>query len=375
MKGSKVKSVSYLGKIPVMDITIDSEEHLFYANGMVSSNCKAHATSYSVYSYVQMWLQEHYFIEYMCALLNHIDRSKEKKGVGVLNERVEYCIKHGISIKYPDVTASTDKWEINGSSLVASLKNIKGFSDRDVSLIVENRPYADLKDFLDKTKFNKNRFETLLFSNALSKFGTIEELYNWYYNHYFEKDKKPKKKKKDEGQFMLFDMDEPEEDSSSVQETITTFTKTDLEDRCLDLNGFVVHENVQIKYHEFFERGMEKVAELKKNEAYNSPRRKIRKLSEIEQEEVDEDKFKNRWVLAKVITEVRDIPSKYNGKTFDKIVVNDGFTSLTIMGKIPRVFKKGRVMVFPISIIGGKVHIDIWTMDKREAVILEDVDN
>ena len=41
--------------------------------------CKAHATSYSVYSAVQMWLQEHYFIEYMCALLNHIDRANEKK--------------------------------------------------------------------------------------------------------------------------------------------------------------------------------------------------------------------------------------------------------------------------------------------------------
>ena len=341
--------------------------------------CKAHATSYSVYSYVQMWLQEHYFIEYMCALLNHVKRDKEKKGVGVLNERVEYCIKHGMSIYYPDVTRSTAKWEIIGNALLAPLKNIKGFSDREVGIIMENRPYADLKDFLDKTKFNKNRFEQLLFANAFSKFGTIEDLYNWYYNHYFEKEKREKKEKKpksDAFQMELFSFEEPSEESSSSEpEVIKTFTKNELEDKCLDLNGFVVHENVQLKYHEFFEQGMKKVAELRKNESYDSPHRKIHKLSAIVNEEVDEDRFKNRWVLAKVITEVRGIVSKYNGRTFDKIVINDGYTSLTIMGRIPSSFKKGRVMVFPISIINGKVHIDIYTMDKLEAVVLEDDKN
>jgi hypothetical protein len=101
MEKSKVKKVRYIGKIPVMDITVDSDEHLFFANGIATSNCAAHAKAYSVYSAVQLWLQDHYFLEYMCALLSHIDRAKEKKGVGMLNERVEYCIKHGTYIYYP----------------------------------------------------------------------------------------------------------------------------------------------------------------------------------------------------------------------------------------------------------------------------------
>lgn len=388
MKSSKIKSISYLGKIPVMDITIDSDEHLFYANGIVSSNCKAHAASYSVYSAVQMWLQEHFFDEYMCALLRHIDRAKEKKGVGVLNERIEYCMKHGMTVRYPDVTTSTDKWELRAGTMYAPLKNIKGFSDKDVSNIISNReerPFVDLKDFLDRTKFNHNKFETLLFARALSAFGDIEYLYNWYYNHYLkdkekekEREKKEKKKKKkDESQFSLFEdefsvvVEEEEDSSSEVPEIIKKFTASELEDKCLDINGFVIHENIQNKYHEYFEQGMAKVAEVKQNESYNSPKRRIWKLSDIMQEEVEEDKFKNRWVLAKVTSEARGLMSKFGNKTFDKIVINDGYESITIMGRIPSIFKKGNVMVFPVSIINGKVHIDHYTLEKFDALILE----
>jgi len=382
---SRITSVEYIGELPVMDITVSGDDHLFYANNIVVHNCKAHATSYSVYSAVQMWLQEHYFVQYMCALFNHIDRAKEKKGVGVLNERVENCVKHGMTINYPDIRTSTDKWEIRGGALLAPLKNIKGFSDREVSTIIENRPYADLKDFLDRTKFNANRFETLLFANALECFGKVEDLYNWYYNHYVnekkrekerEKLEKKKKKKKDDDLVMLFDIEEQEEEeeesSSAIPEVIKKFTKSELEEKCLDMNGFVVHENIQGKYREFFEKGMAKVAEMKRDESYNSPKRKIWKLSDLVLEETEEDKYKNRWVLAKVISEVRGLVSKFNGRKFDKIVINDGYTSVTIMGKIPKIFVKGRVMVFPVSLSNGKIYIDQYTLDKKDALVLED---
>lgn len=373
LEKARISVVEYVGKMPVMDITVSGESHLFYANGCVVHNCKAHATSYSVYSAVQMWLQEHYFIEYMCALLNHIDRAKEKKGVGILNERVEYCMKYGRTILYPDVNRSGDKWVIvnNNDTLLAPLKNIKGFSDREVGIIERNRPYANLKDFLDKTKFNKNRFESLLFAHALDSFGEIEDLYNWYYNHYAEQEKQGKRPKKMEQSFLW--EEDGDEQSSTVPESIRTFTKNEIEERCLDMNGFVIHENIRIKYHEFFERGMEKVAEFKKNPAYNSPKRRIYKLSEIECEEPEEDKFKNRWVLAKVTSEARDIPSKFGGKTFHKITINDGFSSVTITGnRIPRSLSKGRVMVFPVSIINGRMYIDNHAMEKLDPVVLEE---
>lgn len=67
-----------------------------------------------------------------------------------------------------------------------------------------------------------------------------------------------------------------------------------------------------------------------------------------------------------------DIPSKFGSKKFDKIVINDGYTSITIFGKILQIFKKGRVMVLPISIASNeKVYIDVHTLEKLEAVVLE----
>ena len=374
MAHSKIACVTYIGTLPVLDITISGRNHLFYANGCIVHNCKAHATSYSVYSAVQMWLQEHYFLEYMCALLCHIDRAKEKKGVGVLNERVEYCMKHGTVIYYPDISRSSDKWEIVGGGLLAPLKNIKGFSDREVNLIRDGRPYADLKDFLDRTKFNKNRFEALLFAHALDCFGSIPDLYEWYYNEYDRQDRKPKPKKKETVD--LFDMfggePEQEEEPSSAPRIICPFTKQDIEDRCLDMNGFVIQDNIQIKYHEFYERGMAKVAEMKRNDAYNSQRSRIYGISEALEDEIEEDKYSNKWVLAKVLSVARGINGKF-GK-FDKMEIGDGYARTTIFGSIPSVFQKGRVIVFPVSISGSnkRMYVDQKKMESLDAVILEE---
>lgn len=367
---ASIIGMEYLGQLPVMDIEISGKRHLFYANDCIVHNCKAHATSYSVYSAVQMWLQEHYFLEYMCALLNHIDRAKEKKGVGVLNERVEYCINHGTTIYYPDVTRSTDKWEIVAGGLLAPLKNIKGFSDREVKIITEGRDYTDLRDFLDKTKFNKNRFEALLFAHALDKFGDIPTLYEYYYNDYANENNEKKKPKKVET-FDLFSLDEPQEEPEAPR-VMFTLSKVEVEDKCLDMNGFIIQDNIRIKYHEFYERGMAKVVELKHNEDYNSPRRRIYTLSDVKNEDVEEDKYKNRWVLAKVTNVVRGLVGK-TGSKFDKLEISDGYTKIVIMGSIPQVFKKGRVMIFPVSINDNqKIKIGNMTMSKLDPVILED---
>lgn len=364
MQPSAISNIIYIGLLPVLDISISGSNHLFYADDCIVHNCKAHATSYSVYSAVQMWLQEHYFTEYMCALLCHIDRAKEKKGVGVLNERVEYCVKHGMSIYYPDVTRSSSKWEIVGGGLLAPLKNIKGFSDREVSKIEEGRPYADLRDFLDKTGFNEKRFEQLLFANAFHVWGDVPTLYEWYYNDYAKKDGK----KKEDEQFSLFD--EPQEEQSSAPRILMPYSKVELEEKCLDLNGFVVQDNIRIKYSEFFKRGLVKVAEIKHNEDYAVGTRKIRTLEEAEALEVDEDKYKNFWVLAKVMSEARGLPGKYG--TFDKVVIGDGFTSVTLTGKVPSILKRGSVVIFPVSKnSNGKLIYDRSRSEKLDPVVLE----
>ena len=343
--------------------------------------CKSHATAYSVYSAVQMWLQEHYFLEYMCSLLSHIDRAKEKKGVGMLNERVEYCVKHGTYIYYPNVNESGDKWKIKAGGLLAPLKNIKGFSDRDVKIIESHRPYVDLIDFLDKTEFNNKKFETLLFANAFNEWGTIEDLYNWYYNHYFEKEKKAKKKveSKTDDLFTQMGFDDGfsfEEESSSEMESIKTFSKTDLEDKCMDLNGFVIPDNIMMRFYHVYSGHLSDI--VKNTEGTKEGNSKVYKLADLSTMKKT-DNSKPVWVLAQVKNVAINLKTKA-GQAFSKVVLNDGETSLSLFiwkDYLPSFFQKGNVIIIPLRVVTdedtgeNKISFAAWAADKVDIPILE----
>ena len=341
---ARIMSVEYMGMFPVMDISISGKSHLFYANECIVHNCKAHAVSYSVYSAVQMWMQQHYLLQYMCVLLTHIDRAKEKKGHLILNERVAYCIRQGISIHYPDVNISGDRWEIEAGALRAPLKNIKGFSDRDVSLIQECRPYSGLKDFLDKTGYKYRKFEALLFAHAFDCWGSIEDLYNWYYNHYYDEGgKKTKAPAMDD----LFALDD-DASQSSCSEVIRHFTKEELEEASLDMNGFVILDNLLIKYSGYYGAPVSRyIADFNKTNV-------IYKLSDIKSTPLDEakrDRGVTKWTLAQVKS-VTHIKTK-NGNHISKVVVSDGITLLEIVffsSVVPKIFERGNVLLFPINI-------------------------
>lgn len=350
---SRIKEIVYLGEYPVMDITVECKSHLFYANEIIVSNCKAHAVSYSVYSAVQMWLQEHYFLQYMCVLLTHIDRAKEKKGHLILNERVQYCAKFGIPVHYPDVNTSTDKWEImTGGGLLAPLKNIKGFSDRDVNIIVSNRPYNDLKDFLDKTGIKERKFETLLFAHAFDCWNKdMEYIYNWYYNHYYNDKKKPKKIPVTTD---LFDLD-GEEEASSQSETLVHFTSSELEDKCLDINGFVIYENILIKYKDYYGKTIKEIREGENADPSNLSN--IISIEAVKSVDIDEVKKTKkggmeRWTIGEVKSISKVIKTK-NNYDMQKVLVSDGIANLELAFfnmALPYYFKKGNVVIFPVWI-------------------------
>jgi len=363
LEENHITDVTYLGEYPVIDITVDTKDHLFYCNGLIASNCKAHATSYAMYSAVQMYLQDRYFIEYMSILLSHIDRGTEKKGVSILNERVAYCIKNGCSIFYPNVNKPTDKWVIEAGGIRASIKNIKGFNDRDVRIITENAPYKDLKDFADKVKFTPNKFDTLIYSNALSDFGDVETIYNWYHNQYLQEKSKPKKQET----LSLFDDDE----EVGIEELpARKFTKGELKELCLDVNGFYVEENLRNRYAAYYEGGI-KYLEAKINKDIEPTRDRntpicnvdgIKAMAE-EKRKGESEKPSDAYILAKVDTCEKQAKSqKFN------IVLTDGCDVLPItsFGK-PQWMKKGGVYVIPLLITSsGYVNIN----DRKEHAVL-----
>lgn len=352
--------------------------------------CKAHATSYSVYSAIQMWLQEHYFLEYMATLLTHIDRAKEKKGVAMLDERVKYCIRHGTSIYYPDVNKSGKRWEIKGGGLLAPLSNIKNFGDKDVDTVIENRPYSSIKDFMDKTGLKESKFEMLLFANAFSSFGDVETLYNWYHNEY-------NVKKKATDDFVVFDFGA--EFNPADDREITTFSQSELENKCFEMNGFLIEENLLITLKDVYENKEKYLGEeLTKNEKIYSIQEAIDKTNEtveeeiaqylegqnlnsvsqcndIQKQEIEEirkEKMMTKWVLAKV-KKVSQLKSK-QGRPYSKIFITDGITHLDFFGgaNIHSNIKPGNVVVMPLSIGGdGSIRLDSYKVDKKDIFLVE----
>lgn len=351
--------------------------------------CAAHAKSYSVYSAVQMWLQEHYFLEYMATLLTHVDRAKEKKGVSMLDERVKYCLKHGTYIYYPDVNISGKRWEIKGGGLIAPLSNIKNFGEKDVDVVINNRPYSSIKEFMDKTGFKEAKFEMLLFANALSAFGDIETLYNWYHNEFCAKENKT-------DSFDFFDFGA--EFDAKDERKIITFTSQELEDKCFEMNGFYIEENLIVSLKDVYENKEKYFGEeLTRNEKIYSIQEAINKTNEsiedlikeylednnligksldaIQRDEIEEikkEKIMTKWVLAK-IKKVDRLKSK-NGKLFTKVMLTDGVTNLEIFGGsvLHTHIKQGNIVVLPLCFGGdGSIRFDSFKIDKKDIFLVE----
>lgn len=278
---------------------------------------KSHALAYSVYSSVQLWFKQNYPLEFWCASLNAVDRSKEKKGVSLLDQRVRSCAKIGIKATAPCVNNSEANWRIEGNSLIGPLKNIKGFSDADVETIISGRPYSSLKDFLDKTKISRVKFESLLFAGAFNSFGSRNELYNWYEDVYLDKGASANQ--------LSFFFDDIEEEKEKV-----SFSGAELDAKFFDLNGYQIMENITVVYSSY----------ISKNNI-GSISRALERIGGV----------------IKVIGKIIDINNfvARSGTHWTKMVLSDGIDQIEFLGRTREVeyfgdkFTLGNVLVLSLS--------------------------
>jgi DNA polymerase III alpha subunit len=178
MKPQKIVSVKCLGVQPTKNITVNSESHLFYANGgIVTSN--SHGVAYALIGYQSLFLKTHYPSQFMCALFNFTDREREDNaGNSVLARYVRYCRSRHIKILPPSVNESQTEFSLtDGGDIRWSLSEIKGLGVSAVELL-EKRPFASLEDMLskvEKRKVNKTKIMALIKSGALDEFGKRDE--------------------------------------------------------------------------------------------------------------------------------------------------------------------------------------------------------
>jgi DNA polymerase III alpha subunit len=118
--------------------------------------------------YVQAYLKCYYPLEFWTAALNTIDRGLEKHGQSSLGNYINTIINSGIEVVPPNINKSEMDFYGKDSKIYFALSYIKGVASGAES-IVNNRPYEDWDDFLNKAlelKFNKRVVKNLIFSGA-----------------------------------------------------------------------------------------------------------------------------------------------------------------------------------------------------------------
>lgn len=138
----EVVSVESNGFEMTYDVEMDSVEHNWLGNGIVTHN--SHAVAYSTISYWTAWFKYYYPLEFIyCLLKNEADKDK----------RTEYLIEAkrlNIPIKLPHINESDTDFKIEGDSIRFGLSSIKYISDTIAQRYIAKRPFhskAEVEEF------------------------------------------------------------------------------------------------------------------------------------------------------------------------------------------------------------------------------------
>ncbi|MEJ5359007.1 MAG: PHP domain-containing protein, partial [Desulfobacterales bacterium] len=140
------------------------------------SFCKPHSASYARVSFQAAYLKTHHPAEFMAAVLGN--------GGGFYRPLayVSEARRLGLRVLPPDVTASDVRWSGSGGTLRAGLAAVRDLSAELPARIVAcraERPFADLEDFLLRTRPGAEEFRALLDAGALDGLGGGEDRALW----------------------------------------------------------------------------------------------------------------------------------------------------------------------------------------------------
>ena len=138
---------------------------------------KSHAYAYTYISARQLYLKCYYPIEFFCASL--ITEKNELKAKECITE----ASKKGVLVLPLDINLSKVNYAINNEKILFGFSKVKGIGIEKAEKIVQNQPYIDFFDFLQRYGHDANVLKPLI---ALDVFRSIEKekskeaLYKFY---------------------------------------------------------------------------------------------------------------------------------------------------------------------------------------------------
>jgi len=105
----------------------------------------SHSRAYAELGYITMWLKRNYPLEWWASELNNSNEKKLRHYISLL----------GRSVTPPTLAAPSDRFTIIGKRIASPLGAVKGLGPSTINMIVENGPYSNLEEFVNKTAGNK----------------------------------------------------------------------------------------------------------------------------------------------------------------------------------------------------------------------------
>jgi DNA polymerase-3 subunit alpha len=138
----------------------------------------SHAASYAVVSYYCAWLLTYFEEEWLCAYLESMSSSDDKRAKAFSEIKAM-----GYSIANIDINYATKSWTIlPGKKFMPSFLSCKGIGDAAIDEVIENRPYASIEELLYQptghwrhSKFNKRSLEALIAIKGFDSLNCVGE--------------------------------------------------------------------------------------------------------------------------------------------------------------------------------------------------------
>jgi DNA polymerase III alpha subunit len=164
-----VAAYNFIGWVDTIDLSVESDDHLFFCNGLATSN--SHACAFAQHAYASAYLKAHYPMKFFQTYLKHAKHRLNHKDE--IRRLVQNARSYDITIYAPDLRFSEAEFEIVNNRIYAGLTDIKHVGKTDYAVIDKYRKElgqpSDFFDFLQNyTKgIKSNALAALIQAGAL----------------------------------------------------------------------------------------------------------------------------------------------------------------------------------------------------------------
>jgi error-prone DNA polymerase len=166
----------FLARACALGVALDVAEEVFrQLEGFAAYGfCKAHAACFAVISYASAWLKTYFPAEFAVSILNN-------EPMGFYSPRLvlDDARRHGLEILPPHINASSAEFTVekDGGAVRVGLKELLHMTSRLIDVMAEERairPFADLTDFLARTRAEEPAARSLIRVGALDGLGVTD---------------------------------------------------------------------------------------------------------------------------------------------------------------------------------------------------------